>query len=350
MTVKLSVILPVYNAQDYLRETIDSVLCQTFSDFELIIINDASSDNSENIILSYEDERIVYLKNERNIQVVKTLNKGISKAKGHYIARVDADDICSKERFDIQIRYLDLNPDIAVVGANVIFINKCGKHIGKGIIQGQSNEQIQRELWRRCCLYHPTVMINKTLLGSALVYDEAYPHAEDYELWLRLSLNYKLANISAPLLEYRVHDESITQKYNDIAIESTIQALSRHCRVGFATDAEKKRYVQLLRFPKNISKHADYLFVLDHFIASYELDIRSISDKAIQKKVSRNAASYLIILSCYYVKNLKKLPISAYQYYSTKVDVTLRDYFLIMRDYSVNFYRRVLYRYIAWLG
>ena len=105
----VSVILPVYNAELYIRESIQSILDQSFFEYELIILNDASTDNSENIILEFQDERIVYIKNDRNLKLIETLNKGLKIAKGKYIARIDADDICFSDRFQKQISFLNNN-------------------------------------------------------------------------------------------------------------------------------------------------------------------------------------------------------------------------------------------------
>ena len=111
----ISVILPVYNAERFLREAIDSVLKQTFVDFEFIILNDGSTDKTEDIILSYKDPRIRYVKNEKNLKLIKTLNKGVDMARGKYIARMDADDISLPERFEKEVAYLEAHPDVAVV-------------------------------------------------------------------------------------------------------------------------------------------------------------------------------------------------------------------------------------------
>ncbi|HGF9542707.1 TPA: glycosyltransferase family 2 protein, partial [Acinetobacter baumannii] len=126
----VSVVLPAYNAELYLKEAIDSVLSQTFTDFELIILNDGSIDRTEEIILSYNDSRIVYVKNEKNLGLIGTLNKGINLAKGKYIARMDADDICLPERFKKQVDFLEKNNEIDLIGTNAIKINNNGDRIG----------------------------------------------------------------------------------------------------------------------------------------------------------------------------------------------------------------------------
>ena len=120
--ILVSVIMPVYNGALYLREAIDSILSQTHTNLELIIINDGSNDNSEEIILSYEDNRIRYIINEKNSGICVTLNKGLDIAKGKYIARMDCDDISCPERLQMQIEYMEQNPSIGVLGSDIIVL------------------------------------------------------------------------------------------------------------------------------------------------------------------------------------------------------------------------------------
>ena len=115
----ISVVMPAYNAEKYLREDIDSILAQTYDDFEFIIINDGSIDRTKEIILSYSDPRIVYIENEQNSGICVTLNKGLDTAKGRYIVRMDSDDIALPQRLEIQVRYMDANPDVGVAGSMV---------------------------------------------------------------------------------------------------------------------------------------------------------------------------------------------------------------------------------------
>ena len=113
----VTVLMPVYNGEMYLREAIDSILHQTFTDFEFLIINDGSTDNSETIILSYDDSRIRYEKNDSNLKLIATLNKGIELAKGKYIVRMDADDISIPDRIEKQVAFLEKNPDVGICGS-----------------------------------------------------------------------------------------------------------------------------------------------------------------------------------------------------------------------------------------
>lgn len=209
---KVSVILPVYNAERYLREAVDSVLSQTFSDFELIILNDHSSDGTESILLSYEDPRIVYVKNEENLGVARTLNKGLTLAQGEYIARMDADDISLPGRFAAQVEYLDSHPNTAVVGTD---LERFGEEIPTTVRSFSSDpEQMKVDLIFACGLAHPSVMMRKSGVGP---YDPEFEGLEDYELWCRVAAGQDVAVIPKILFRYRVHGAQVTknpsQKY-----------------------------------------------------------------------------------------------------------------------------------------
>ena len=127
MNPKISVIMPVLNAELYLKTAIESVLSQTIPDFEFIIINDGSTDKTEEIIKSYQDPRIIYIKNDTNIGLSKSYNLGIRASKGEFIARMDADDISFKDRFESQLEFLEAHQEVGVVGGGVILIDESGK-------------------------------------------------------------------------------------------------------------------------------------------------------------------------------------------------------------------------------
>jgi len=206
---KISVIMPVYNGEKYLKEAIDSILNQTYADFELLLINDASTDHTENVINSYNDDRIVYIKNEKNLGLIKTLNKGLDLAKGEFIARMDQDDISLPERFEKQIAVFEKNPEIGVCGTwftplinNILIDKKTLKH-------PEHSETIKIAMLGYCALGHPTIMLRRNMIKN-LRYDTDYQAAEDYELWTRLSRNTKLYNVQESLLHYRFHETNIS--------------------------------------------------------------------------------------------------------------------------------------------
>ncbi|NGP46765.1 glycosyltransferase family 2 protein [Bacillaceae bacterium SIJ1] len=156
---KVTVLMPVYNGAKYLSEAIESILNQTYKEFDLLIINDGSTDNSEEIINRFSDDRIKYIANDKNIGLIRTLNKGICLVRSEYIARMDADDISLPMRLEKQIKFMDEHQDIAVSGTSVLVFNEKGT-IGKSIVSKDSNE-IKTRLLFHCALMHPSVIIRK---------------------------------------------------------------------------------------------------------------------------------------------------------------------------------------------
>jgi glycosyltransferase involved in cell wall biosynthesis len=213
-TPLISVVMPVFNAQKFLAQSIESILSQTEKNFEFIIINDGSTDDSENIILSYSDKRIVYIKNEKNLGLSKSFNIGIRAAKGTYIARMDADDISVPERFKKQISYLESHPEIGVIGSSISVIDeKGGKK--RTLSRPTNNLFIKWTSLFSTPMYHPTIMA-RTEIMKAHPYDERLSNSEDYELWSRLLFGSDacFANLNEPLLFYRVFSGSTTQMLN----------------------------------------------------------------------------------------------------------------------------------------
>lgn len=211
---KISVIMPVYNTkEEYLREAIESILNQTYADFEFIILNDGSTNNSEDVILSYQDKRIRYIKNETNLGLIQTLNKGINEAEGQYLARMDSDDISLKTRFEKQIEFMDKNTDVGVLGTwwKTFPYDSIVKHPSK-------NEEIKAFLrFQYSVLGHPTVMIRKSILDEySLGYKEEDKHAEDYGLWLSMIEKTNFANLEEILLNYRWHDENVSVIHSQV--------------------------------------------------------------------------------------------------------------------------------------
>ena len=186
----ISVVLPVYNEEKFIGECIESILNQTYRDFELIIINDASTDGSVGIINNFLDPRIVLIHNNNNLGIAKSLNRGFEKAKGEFIARIDANDIAVETRFEKQIEYLINHPQCAVVCCPVFKIDKSGN-----IIEGLSGKYIPQEfiqtwMFYYNCFYHSAAIMRKTSLPNP-PYDES-SFAEDYTLWVDLSRKWEL--------------------------------------------------------------------------------------------------------------------------------------------------------------
>jgi len=212
----ISVIMPVYNAEPYLREAIDSILGQTIKDFEFLIVNDGSTDKSEEIILSYNDARIVYIKNTQNSGLIFTLNKAIELARGTYIARMDNDDISEPNRFEIQLQHFQHEENIAMVCSPIIGITSSGKirdHWQVDFNTKTSSKIAQMLPWQNC-ISHPTILIRADVLKS-YKYSIKQKGSEDWDLWLRLARDkHKIVKTEEVLLRYRIHAQSITRLHN----------------------------------------------------------------------------------------------------------------------------------------
>lgn len=208
----ISVLLPVFNSEQYLKDTINSVLSQTFTDFELIIINDGSTDASESIIKSYSDERILLVNNEENLGLIKTLNKGLGICRGKYIVRMDSDDIMIETRLEDQFKFMEKHPEIIASGTA---LRRIGRLSGS-YFPPKTDKLIRETLFLGSPIPHPTAIIRREILCKYNIeYDINYLHLEDYELWYKLSSYGKLANLNKRLLLYRISETQISTKYNN---------------------------------------------------------------------------------------------------------------------------------------
>jgi glycosyltransferase involved in cell wall biosynthesis len=208
---KVSVIMSVYNGEKYVKEAIESVLAQSFEGFEFIIIDDGSTDSSVAIVNSYDDKRIRFLKNDKNRGLAYSLNRGIDEAKGNYIARMDSDDICLKNRLELQYNFMEAHLDIGISGAAVkVFGNEV-----RPLQYPSDPDELKILLLYHSPLIHPTVIFRTDILrqNKNLRYQEEPPTAEDYDMWEKASHVVKIANLSEFVLLYRVDHEIKIPKY-----------------------------------------------------------------------------------------------------------------------------------------
>lgn len=205
----VTVLMPVYNGARYLQEAVESIRNQTFRDYEFLIIDDGSTDCSAEIVRSYDDKRIVFQSNEENIGINSTLNKGILMARGKYIARMDCDDISLPGRLERQVGFMEGRPEVAVCGT---WFEHFGNINGTARPLAEEHEEIRCRLLFGNALAHPTVMMRKDMIVEKnLLYDPSFDAAQDYDLWVRVSRNFRLANIPEVLLRYRTHDLQISR-------------------------------------------------------------------------------------------------------------------------------------------
>ncbi|MCL4136090.1 UNVERIFIED_CONTAM: hypothetical protein GTU68_024156 [Idotea baltica] len=294
--------MPVYNAEKYISEAIESILNQTYKDFEFIIINDGSTDKSLDIIKKYKniDDRIV-LVDRKNKGLVCSLNEGIELAAGKYIARMDADDICLSSRLEKQILFLEKNENIIACGSWVsIFTDKSYIKIVKF---PPNDEACLARLLFGVPIAHPSAMIKKSLLSrlkndDSYIYDEKMKHIEDYDLWVRLSRYGKYSNIQEPLLKYRntpnsatdIGEKNIYDRYNkSIIIFSKYHYMYK--LFLFNNDFDKERYFNLAlnkRVKSSFFSQTEYLDYLDYLI------IRIFCSNQLSDRLKASFRKYLL--------------------------------------------------------
>lgn len=235
----ISVVMSNYNTDEsYLRASIESVLNQTYENFEFIIVDDCSTNNSVAVIESYSDKRIKLIKNKENMGITKSLNIAIKSASGEFIARMDADDISLSQRFEKQVEFLKLNPKYIACGTAIKIIGgyEDGKIICRTIPDNETF-RIYLLFGNYPNIAHPTAMFNHLLLKKHdIEYDEKYPLAQDYKMWVNCSKYAPCYNIEEVLFQYRVHDKAVSvekqQLQKDIAkqiIAEQLQSLKISC-------------------------------------------------------------------------------------------------------------------------
>lgn len=239
----VSVLLPVYNAAEFLEDAIQSVRDQSFEDFELIIINDGSTDRSREVVFSFADQRIRYFENEENLGIVATLNKGVGLCRGQYIARMDADDLCERSRLGRQVRFLERHPKIGVCGTWATVIDGTGQATGR-IVHQTDPQMVRIALLFTVPVLHPSVMARAELLKENPY--EAVVHAEDYDLWVRLAGHTQLANLPRRLMRYRWHGGNISQEKQHEQLRNTDKVILRQlAALGLNPDKEQLRIHRL---------------------------------------------------------------------------------------------------------
>jgi glycosyltransferase involved in cell wall biosynthesis len=227
----VSVVMPVYNGGPYVARAIDSVLAQAFSDFEFIIVNDGSTDDTESVIRSYADPRIRLI-TQPNHGFVFSLNRGIQLAKGVYIARMDADDISAPKRLSTQLALLESRPSIGVVGTAIIRIDESGRPLCTEYFLANDAE-LRQDLALRCPFAHGSVIMRRDLVQQVGGYRQEFWLAEDYDLWRRMAAVGELANSLEPLYFYREHSQGVTannqSRMAEVAGRISRELLDRDC-------------------------------------------------------------------------------------------------------------------------
>lgn len=232
----VTVLMPAYNSEAFVGEAVASMLAQTFTDFELLVIDDGSTDSTGAVLEAIRDPRLRLVSNPYNIGLIRTLNRGLELATGHYVARMDADDVSVPERLERQVEFLESHTEVDVLGTMANLINESGEAIGNISDYPTDADDVRADLLRECCLIHPTVMFRRDVVRAVGGYDPGAPHAEDYDLWLRLSDDHGIANLPEKLVSYRLHRNQVSVRnvatQNRVAQRCRSAALRRRAARG----------------------------------------------------------------------------------------------------------------------
>ncbi|CAA0120713.1 Putative glycosyltransferase EpsE [BD1-7 clade bacterium] len=217
----VSVIMPAHNAEAYIALALESILEQTYRNLEVIVLDDGSCDDTWHIVGQYQDDRLVCIRADINRGVVATLNEGLMRARGRYIARMDADDIAKPHRIARQVAFMESRPDFVVCASSVIYFNPDRGECKVAFPQYHAEIMACLALFQRW-MCHPSALLRRScLVENNITYQQKYEHAEDYQLWVAMARYGKLHNLAEPLLHYRVHSQQITVKHRPGQLQSS---------------------------------------------------------------------------------------------------------------------------------
>jgi glycosyltransferase involved in cell wall biosynthesis len=272
---KVSVVLAVFNGEAFIQKAIESVLNQVYQNLELIIINDGSTDKTAEIIGQYKDHRVRIVTNDENLKLIASLNKGLQIAQGEFIARLDADDICHKDRFAIQVGFLKENPNIGLVASGYKMFDAKGRERVKS--ESLDADVVKQVLRFVNPIRHSSVMFRKNLILDELqAYDKNFKHAEDYELWIRLSKKTDLRVIPDVLVNCLVHGDSVSEQFAQGMRSSFIKA---------------KRFHSSFLFPCLSDTESEFISRIPYELNDMTISELQILDNAMQKLVSAGLAN-----------------------------------------------------------
>jgi glycosyltransferase involved in cell wall biosynthesis len=271
----VTVLMPVYNAGRYLRPAIQSILQQTFRDFELLIVNDASTDGCQDVLRSFPDNRIRVLENKNNLGLAHSLNRGLQVAAGELIARQDADDLSHPERLEAQVQVLRAHPDIALVGTQAIIIDEFGRY--KRVLLDRPHEHIaiKWDLLFDNSFVHTSVMFRKTIVRDNLGgYDPSYAACEDYELWSRIAEVCHVANLSRHLVSHRVHSSSKREgTEHSVKMQDITKVVKRNAEAmfgkGFLSENESFLLAEFSSGYRDRASNGKFVRLFDRLLAEY---------------------------------------------------------------------------------
>ncbi len=294
---KVTVLMGVFNSELFLKEAMDSILNQTFKDFKFLIINDGSTDRSEEIIMSYEDDRIIYAKNPENIGIGRTVRKGMEMIQSKYVIRVDSDDISYPDRFQEQVDYMDSHPEIAIAGT---LFDVMGNPIN-GSGHYESSLKIRTRALFECPIIQPSIIINNEFIKKYnLNYDKRFEVAGDFALFLDTLKYGELAIIPKKLMSYRRHKGQVTsKKYNlqdEFSTKKKLELLEELS--GVTLSEEERKLYMAFSFHRKL-EDSDDIFALKKILKKVRqgyFDQKSYKlDKNYYKKIEYEKLKILLI-------------------------------------------------------
>jgi glycosyltransferase involved in cell wall biosynthesis len=307
-TPTISVVMAVYNGEIYLREALESIVTQTYNDFEFIIVDDGSTDTTPNILKEYKnrDRRIILLHNKTNLKLIRSLNLGLQKARGKYIARMDADDISLPERLEKQVAYLNSNDQVGLLGTRIFRIDYNGEVIAKPN-PPQTDATIRWKLFYGSPFSHSSVMFRQSLLDKVGLYDQAALHAEDYAMWSKMARYTQLRSLSDILQKVRTSTSSISHIFrteqNEMADLIACQNINNLMEKNFITPQESQRLRAWYHSQfndtvtkKDISLCKKWIEIYKQFIRSQQ-NITLKDKKEIRQQLARRLAAIVYPLT-----------------------------------------------------
>ena len=297
---KVTVLMSVYNGEKYLKEAIESILNQTFRDFEFIIINDGSTDGTSEILARYQqmDNRIMVY-NQENRGLIASLNRGCQLAKGEYLARMDADDVSLPKRLAREVKYLETHPEIGVLGTWMELINENSVPQNKVRVP-TSPWLIGWSLIFANCMVHSSVMMRRDIVEQLGFYRPEALHTEDYDLWARASPITKLANIPEVLLRYRISKERISSQHSQTQEQNSVQIIqsmvTRLLGPGVSLETVSRLRRVVIGLPLDNPQQIDQVATLIQRLYRAYLDTSSLS-RAEAKEIAQDAGMRLLTLA-----------------------------------------------------
>ncbi|MVO10077.1 glycosyltransferase [Flavobacterium sp. TP390] len=306
MSELVTLIMPIYNAENFLEETIDSILNQTYTNWELLAINDNSNDGSLAILETYQkrDARIKVFSFDQNQKPAIVRNFGISKATGDFIGFIDADDICFHDRLEVQVNFFKTNSNVDLCGG---FWLRFGKNVDyeQAYIK-ETNEELKLAFIYENYIGNSTVLARKKVFSTA-VFNPDFVPMEDYELWTRIIMKHKLYNIQKPLIKYRLHDNNIshTIAVDYEKVKQSIQ-LKYVNTFGLVCDEEELKYLKKGLRVEQVERHNELkkIIVALHKFELFQKESHFFEDALIQNTINENLNFYFKRLRSYRLKFL----------------------------------------------